>query len=105
MNFKVYIFLFTLIVVIYGNEKFKRAVSFFNIVKFPVSMMRNLVQKFSINESRMFRMIFAVVQKEIEMELVTPKKNVAKEMVFKWELALKDTVFVALVSKQKVFCQ
>ena len=50
-------------------------------------------------------MMLAVVQKEIEMELVTPKKNVAKEMVFKWEHALKDMGFVALVSKLIVFCQ
>ena len=98
MNFKVYIFLFTLIIVIHGNEKFKRAVSFFNIVKFPVSMLRHLVQKFSINESRMFRMMLAIVQKEIEMEPAIQKKNVAKEMVFKWEHALKVMVSVALVS-------
>merc|ERR1711963_1127274 len=35
MNFKIYFFLFTLIVACYGNIGFKRAVSFFNIVKFP----------------------------------------------------------------------
>ena len=49
--------------------------------------------------------MLAVVQKEIEMELVTPKKNVVKEMVSKWEHALKDMGFVALVSKLIVFCQ
>ena len=43
-------------------------------------------------------MMLAPVLKEIEMELVTPKKNVAKEMVFKWEHALKDTGFAVLVS-------
>ena len=43
-------------------------------------------------------MMLAIVQKEIEMELVTPKNNVAEEMVFKWVYALKDTVLVALVS-------
>ena len=42
--------------------------------------------------------MFATVQREIEMELVTPRKNVAKEMVFKWEPALKDMGFAALVS-------
>ena len=48
-------------------------------------------------------MMLAVVQKEIEMELVTPKKNVAKEMVFKWEHALKDMGFAVLVSKLIAF--
>ena len=43
-------------------------------------------------------MMFATVQREIEMELVTPRKNVAKEMVFKWEHVQKVMVFVVLVS-------
>ena len=50
-------------------------------------------------------MMLAVVQKEIEMELVTQKKNVVKEMVFKWEHALKVMGFAVLVSKLIAFCQ
>ena len=50
-------------------------------------------------------MMLAVVQKEIEMELVTQKKNVVKEMGFKWEHALKDMGFAVLVSKLIAFCQ
>ena len=50
-------------------------------------------------------MMLALVLKEIEMELVTPKKNVAKEMVSKWDPVLKVTGFAALVSKIIKFCQ
>ena len=44
-------------------------------------------------------MMLATVEMEIEMELVIQKKNAAKEMVFKWEHALKDMEFAVLVSK------
>ena len=43
-------------------------------------------------------MMFATVQREIEMELVILRKNVAKEMVFKWEHVQKVMGFAALVS-------